>query len=224
MAGPVSFQPNTKPFENYAGRVLEGQCHKYRIKPQYQEDGDHAIFAAVRNHDQEPCEAQFFQKCPLPQQLYLSRKRRIQRLRKSSNFMEMVDQDDVRILVSRVTEGSIRKGQVVNVDLDRRYNYQPEDFPALGEQVSRGLQQNGGGNAWSSVASMVRVAPHKSLTSRSSAQNVSPFGRVPQISDIEIICANHVIIQFSCWYTSYKEPWRIIKNAMYTLPEILKLS
>ncbi|KAI1261025.1 hypothetical protein F5Y18DRAFT_431570 [Xylariaceae sp. FL1019] len=155
MAGPISFQTNTKTFENYAGSVLEGQCHKYRIKPQYQENGDHAIFAAVRNHDQEICEAQFFQKCHLPQQLYLSRKRRIQRLRNSSNFMEMVDQEDVRILVSRVTKGSIRKGQVVNVDLDSRYDYQPEEFPPLSDQVSRSLQRNGGGNAWSSVTSML---------------------------------------------------------------------
>ncbi|KAI1121393.1 hypothetical protein F5Y10DRAFT_272142 [Nemania abortiva] len=99
------------PFEDYVGRFLQGQRRKYHIKPRCWDDGDLVVFLAV-SHDGELCEAQFFKKGPLPRKLYLSRKRRIQRLKRSANFMDDVNQEDVRILVSRVSQGKPFIGEI----------------------------------------------------------------------------------------------------------------
>ncbi|KAI0530447.1 hypothetical protein GGR58DRAFT_493414 [Xylaria digitata] len=93
------------PFENYVGRSLQGRQHEYQIKPRCWDDGDLVVFPAV-SQDGYLCEAQFFKKCPLPRKLYLLRKRRIQRLKRSTNLMDELDQEDVKILVSRVSRGS----------------------------------------------------------------------------------------------------------------------
>ncbi|KAI0098034.1 hypothetical protein GGR51DRAFT_438265 [Nemania sp. FL0031] len=93
------------PFEDYVGKALQGKRQKYHIKPRCWDDGDLVVFPAV-SHSGEVFEAQFFKKSLLPRKLYLSRKRRIQRLKRSANFMDELNQEDVRILVSRVSQGS----------------------------------------------------------------------------------------------------------------------
>ncbi|KAK6205724.1 hypothetical protein LQW54_008304 [Pestalotiopsis sp. IQ-011] len=89
-------------FEDYVGSVLKGQQHTYHIQPHCWGDGDLVIVPVT--HDGELFEAQFFAKCQLPKQLYRSRKRRIQRLRRSEeNFMEELDEDGFKILISRTS-------------------------------------------------------------------------------------------------------------------------
>ncbi|KAI1327014.1 hypothetical protein F5Y16DRAFT_373019 [Xylariaceae sp. FL0255] len=84
---------------------LKGQRYEYKIGDCKQEQGaDLKIYSAVRNDDKEPCEAHFFEKYRLPNKLYLSRKRRIQRLKRSSNFMEFVDQDNHRAIITKVCQ------------------------------------------------------------------------------------------------------------------------
>lgn len=95
---PSSFE------EYYVGRALQGRHNQYHIKPSCLDDGNLVVCPAISQGDGALCEAQFFflRGRELPHKLYLSRKRRIQRLRRSANLLDEFDGDGVRILVSRV--------------------------------------------------------------------------------------------------------------------------
>ncbi|KAI0441360.1 hypothetical protein F4803DRAFT_563162 [Xylaria telfairii] len=108
---PASVDYNTmgigSQFEEYVSRALHSEPYEYHIKPSCLDDGDLVVFPAI-SQDGTLCEAQCFKKCKLSDKLYLSRKRRIQRLKKSSNLMDEVDQKEVRIIVSRVPDENRR--------------------------------------------------------------------------------------------------------------------
>ncbi|KAI1174525.1 hypothetical protein F4777DRAFT_553466 [Nemania sp. FL0916] len=120
--------------ERYLNTILKGQVHQYRIQRCLRDEGDLRILSVIRDHDKQPCEAQLFQKCQLPEKLYLSRKRRIQRLKRSSNFMDYMDQDNHRVLVTRVSEDKLLEKDSVmsNEDSTAHYSFCPDEFPPLG--------------------------------------------------------------------------------------------
>ncbi|TRX93429.1 hypothetical protein FHL15_005704 [Xylaria flabelliformis] len=120
-------------FEKIVSRALQKEEHRYDIKASCLDDGDLVIFSAISN-DGTLCEAQCFKKCKLPDKLYLSRKRRIHRLRKSGNLMDEVNQKEVRILVSRVPEDttrSCRKCPTMDTENKIQYTYSIKEFPSL---------------------------------------------------------------------------------------------
>ncbi|KAI0451125.1 hypothetical protein F5B21DRAFT_488256 [Xylaria acuta] len=114
-------------FEEFVSEILQSEQHKYQIKPSCLNDGDLVVIPAV-SHDGTPCEAQCFKKCKLPDKLYLSRKRRIQRLKNSNNLMAEVDQKGVRIIVSRV---SARSAPIMDTEAKSQYTCCIEEFPPL---------------------------------------------------------------------------------------------
>ncbi|KAI0543491.1 hypothetical protein F4679DRAFT_106220 [Xylaria curta] len=120
-------------FEKIVSKALQNEEHKYDIKASCLDDGDLVIFPAISN-DGTLCEAQCFKKCKLPDKLYLSRKRRIQRLRKSGNLVDEVNQKEVRILVSRIPENAPRNCQrypIMDTEAETRYTYSIKEFPPL---------------------------------------------------------------------------------------------
>ncbi|KAI8946975.1 hypothetical protein F4801DRAFT_30154 [Xylaria longipes] len=120
-------------FTEYVSNVLQGENNKYYIKPSCLDDGDLVVFPAI-SHDDTLCEAQCFKKYRLPDKLYLARKRRIQRLKKSSNLMDEVNQKNIRIIVSRVPEGNPRNCQerlLMDTEAKNQYTCHIQEFPPL---------------------------------------------------------------------------------------------
>ncbi|KAI0856488.1 hypothetical protein F4860DRAFT_492846 [Xylaria cubensis] len=120
-------------FEEIVSRALQNEQYKYDIEANCLDDGDLVVFSAISN-DGTLCEAQCFKKCKLPDKLYLSRKRRIQRLRKSSNLLHEVNQKEVRILVSRIPENTprnCRKCPAMGAETKTQYACSIKEFPPL---------------------------------------------------------------------------------------------
>ncbi|KAJ2980647.1 hypothetical protein NUW58_g6888 [Xylaria curta] len=123
---PVHCDAMGTPFEEIVRSALRSQAHRYYIKPSSLDEGDLVVFPAI-SYDGALCEAQCFKKCELPRKLYLSRKRRIQRLQRSSNLMHELDEKDVKILVSRVPKNNAPIGSAMK----NSYAYSTEKFPPL---------------------------------------------------------------------------------------------
>ncbi|KAI3324796.1 hypothetical protein HD806DRAFT_543402 [Xylariaceae sp. AK1471] len=167
----VHFKIMNAPFDSYVGRTLQGHQDKYHIKPSCWDDGDLVVYPAV-SHNGELCEAQFFKKCQLPTKLYLSRKRRIQRLKRSKNLMDELDHGDVRIFVSRVSEGIARtrncwKCLLMNRGAGMQYNFSIKDFPRLcsaaGKYTPRDLENVETVRAHSSFAEVASLRLAKNM-------------------------------------------------------------
>lgn len=130
---PIPFNAMKPELRKYVDSDLQGGHHNYRIQSPYRDEGDLVVFCALslddnendenyNDNDHEQLKAQIFSKCRLPPKLYLSRKRRIQRLKKSANLVAELDQEDVKIFLSR---------PLMDVETGARYNYSDEDFPPL---------------------------------------------------------------------------------------------
>ncbi|KAK5636193.1 hypothetical protein RRF57_011905 [Xylaria bambusicola] len=116
-------------FDHYIGEPLQGNQRKYYIERSCWDDGDLVIFPAISDKG-ERCQGQFFKTCELPRKLYLARRRRIQRLRKSQNFMDEINGEGVKILVSRVSKASAQVLQR-GADLGKQVIPPFEEFPLL---------------------------------------------------------------------------------------------
>ena len=93
---------------------------------------DLSIYAVRR--DGEDFEAQAFTKCPLPSKVHLSRKRRIQRLRRSANFVEDFESDEGRIIVLSIPADGIErhwKGQPVAANKETHQDLSVKNYPPL---------------------------------------------------------------------------------------------
>ncbi|KAI3328395.1 hypothetical protein F4824DRAFT_517488 [Ustulina deusta] len=117
-------------FDDYVGKSLQGKQREYHIKPSCWNDGDLIVFPAISDKG-ESCEGQFFKKCELPRKLYLARKRRIQRLRRSNNFMDELDLEGVKIIVSRVPKDTYAHSIQKRPESTKHYTYSIEEFPPL---------------------------------------------------------------------------------------------
>ncbi|KAI0445433.1 hypothetical protein F4803DRAFT_507742 [Xylaria telfairii] len=87
-------------FEEYIRGALRSKDCQFTIGPSCLDDGDLIVFPAT-SRDGAPCEVQCFVQCTLPDKLYLSRKRRIQRLKRSQNLIYDIHDTEVRIIISR---------------------------------------------------------------------------------------------------------------------------
>ncbi|KAJ8124677.1 hypothetical protein O1611_g8963 [Lasiodiplodia mahajangana] len=120
---------------DYVGKAIQGQVRRsqFRIEAPCWYDEQLAVAPAFSNG--ELFEAQFFGNGILPRKLYLSRKRRIQRLRKSKNFEDMSDQGGVKVFFSRVPKEKglqeYRKCMETGAKPAPQYTYSVEDFPTL---------------------------------------------------------------------------------------------
>lgn len=85
-------------------------------------------------HGGEHFEAQVFEKRRLPMKVYLSRKRRIQRLKRSANFIDDIDWDNARIIISRIPFDGIerhQKGQLVASEVETSHDLSASSYPPL---------------------------------------------------------------------------------------------
>jgi hypothetical protein len=67
------------------------------------------VYGVVSLDGQHLYEAQAFEHCPLPEKLYLARKRRIKRLQRSKNIIDEFEQNEAKILVSRISGGGLER-------------------------------------------------------------------------------------------------------------------
>ncbi|KAI0891448.1 hypothetical protein F4806DRAFT_482569 [Annulohypoxylon nitens] len=129
------------PYKNYLGIVLRGDRRTYIIVSRCLEDGDLLIYHVINiDVDDEHCEAQVFLKCRLPIKLYLSRKRRIQRIKRSNNLREEFELSDAMVLVSRIPEEGIERHRNCQLAKERKaYKFAKDQFPPLPSPVSHHL-------------------------------------------------------------------------------------
>ncbi|KAL1848316.1 hypothetical protein Daus18300_013642 [Diaporthe australafricana] len=95
------------PREQYIGFEVTGHKHVYRVTSRCLIDDNLSVYEISR--DGKTFEAQEFVKSGLPLNLYLSRKRRIQRLRWSDSFVEEIPVDGANILISYMPQGGIER-------------------------------------------------------------------------------------------------------------------
>ncbi|KAI1453918.1 hypothetical protein F4805DRAFT_441846 [Annulohypoxylon moriforme] len=110
----------------------EGQQRTYEIITQHSDFGDFSIY--VVRYEGTYLEAQVFTQCRLPLKMYLSRKRRVQRLRRSVNFFDEFEKDGVRFFVSRIPEDGIekhQKAQRVEMAVELNHDLSTENYPPL---------------------------------------------------------------------------------------------
>jgi diphthamide synthase subunit DPH2 len=94
---------NRIPPEDYENFLLVGQEGKYHVESLCWDDGDLTVYQIISDEGKR-LQAQQFDLCPLPKNLYSSRKRRIYRLRKAQKIVEIIELDGVKVLVTPVPE------------------------------------------------------------------------------------------------------------------------
>ncbi|KAI1455158.1 hypothetical protein F4805DRAFT_437028 [Annulohypoxylon moriforme] len=122
------------PYRNHIGIILRGDQRKYVVISQCLKDEDLLIYHVVNiDVDGEHYEAQMFLKCRLPLKLYLSRKRRIQRLKRSDNLREEFELSDAIVLVSRIPEEGLGRHQNCQLTKEAKtwYKFSQEQYPPL---------------------------------------------------------------------------------------------
>lgn len=87
------------------GFEISGSEYRYKVISQHWIDDDLSVYEV--RHNDETFEAQQFMQSPLPLKLYLSRKRRKQRLRWSGNFVEEISLDGATVFISHLPQGGI---------------------------------------------------------------------------------------------------------------------
>ncbi|KAI1481232.1 hypothetical protein F4774DRAFT_374716 [Daldinia eschscholtzii] len=95
------------PYQTYSNSKFEGQKYTFDIIRQYWGDGDLSVY--VVHHGGQLFEAQVFAKSRLPFKIYLSRKRRIQRLRRSDNYVDELESDYAKIIISCIPADGIMR-------------------------------------------------------------------------------------------------------------------
>ncbi|OTA67219.1 hypothetical protein K449DRAFT_419881 [Hypoxylon sp. EC38] len=115
-------QPINIPYQNNEDSKLKVIHH----------DRDVSIYEVHDNGQR--FEAQQFLKCRLPLKVYLSRKRRIQRLRRSVNFVKGIESDSDIVIISRVpAEGIERhlKPQLLEAKAEMHHDLSAKSYPSL---------------------------------------------------------------------------------------------
>ncbi|KAI1737137.1 hypothetical protein F4680DRAFT_221634 [Xylaria scruposa] len=100
---------NRIPLDDYKNFRLDGQEDTYHVESLCWDDGDLIVYQIISDKGKR-LQAQQFNLCPLPKNLYFSRKRRIHRLRKAHKIVEIIELDGVKVLVTPFP-GSSTKGQ-----------------------------------------------------------------------------------------------------------------
>ncbi|KAI0195513.1 hypothetical protein F4808DRAFT_440442 [Astrocystis sublimbata] len=116
------------------GTILQSLGEKLKVGPRCMDDGDLVVYP-VMSEDGTPYEAQCFAKYQLPQKLYTARRRRICRLRKSTNLVKELDEEGIKIIVSRVPMADARNAQnraVWDKENGNQYSCSSDEFPPLG--------------------------------------------------------------------------------------------
>ncbi|KAI8951480.1 hypothetical protein F4801DRAFT_544848 [Xylaria longipes] len=107
----VTTKTSRIPPEDYENFALVGQEGIYYVESLCWDDGDLIVYQIISDEGNR-LQAQQFDLCPLPNNLYCARKRRIQRLRKARKIVEIIELDGVKVLVTPVpqtfTEGQQR--------------------------------------------------------------------------------------------------------------------
>ncbi|KAI0859308.1 hypothetical protein F4860DRAFT_483098 [Xylaria cubensis] len=96
---------NPIPLDDYKNFRLDGQEDSYLVESLCWDDGDLTVYQIISDKG-ERLQAQQYNLCPLPQSQYVSRKRRIHRLRKAQRIIETIKLDGVKVLVTPFPEGS----------------------------------------------------------------------------------------------------------------------
>lgn len=116
------------PYENYLGAVLN---QKYRILFLWT-NKEHLGIYTVTSWDGVSFEAQAFELCQLPDKLYLSRKRRLRRLKQSGNCTDDFKQGQSRYLISTASsQGAHHQGDKSR-PTRKPENFSEHQFPSLG--------------------------------------------------------------------------------------------
>ncbi|OTB06580.1 hypothetical protein M426DRAFT_9359 [Hypoxylon sp. CI-4A] len=122
------------PYENYIRAALRGNKFTYLILSRCFEDKDLLVYHVV-NLDDEQCEAQVFIKRDRPRdKLYMSRKRRIQRLKRSANLIEEFELNEATVFVSRIPEQGIERHhhcQLAKENMGEWQEFSEKQFPPL---------------------------------------------------------------------------------------------
>lgn len=117
------------PYENYVGAVLN---QKYRITFLWT-NKEHLGIYTVTSWDGVSFEAQAFELCQLPDKLYLSRKRRLRRLKQSGHCTDDFKQGQSRYLISTASSpGAHHEAADKGRPTRKPENLSAHQFPSLG--------------------------------------------------------------------------------------------
>ncbi|KAI1108067.1 hypothetical protein F5Y14DRAFT_437578 [Nemania sp. NC0429] len=93
------------PLKDYKNFPLVGEKNTYYVQSLCWDDGDLIVYQII-SHEGKKLQAQQFDLCPLPNNLYSSRKRRIRRLQKAQKILEIIKLDGVKVLVTPAPKSS----------------------------------------------------------------------------------------------------------------------
>ena len=92
------------PSRNYTNFPLVGEA-KYRVESLCWDDGDLVVYQIISDEGNR-LQAQQFDLCRLPNNVFRARKRRIYRLRKTNRVVEEIKLDGVKVFVTHVSKSA----------------------------------------------------------------------------------------------------------------------
>ncbi|KAI1390925.1 uncharacterized protein F4822DRAFT_167118 [Hypoxylon trugodes] len=120
------------PYQDHSDSKLKGYEHTYDIGARIWRDKDLSVYVA--HYQKDYFEAQAFEKYRLPPKVYLARKRRIQRLKRSINFVEEIESDESKFIISRIPVDGIERhgrGQSAVRETGTNHDLSAENYPPL---------------------------------------------------------------------------------------------